>query len=344
MDRLGFLTKHFSLAGKDVLEFGALSSPLIPSGLARLSYIDHLDTEGLRQKYLNDPAVDKEKLVHVSHVWNRGRFSSVIGDEIKYDLLVACHVFEHFPNPIQWLLDAQDVLRPGGAVFLVLPDRRFTFDMMRRDSNLSDWMGWYLHSLSKPSAAMVYDHFANVRNVSAHEAWYRPDYDAPAVMHGHAMALELAMSVLKPDNYVDVHCSVFTPYSFVGLCAALDQVDLFPFRFAAIQPTEPDEMEFAVLLERSDRSGRKQIDNETLQSLARSAGYQGAFGKGGFAAALETNPQIRQSYEDLITDWNREADREFNAGRSLPDLDPVLHHMRPTAGDPRLTRLIGRKR
>lgn len=52
-------------------------------------------------------------------------------DDGEYDFLLSCHSLEHFANPIGALMEWKRVVRPGGVILLVLPDKRYTFDIKR---------------------------------------------------------------------------------------------------------------------------------------------------------------------------------------------------------------------
>lgn len=52
-------------------------------------------------------------------------------EEEKYDFLLASHVLEHCANPLKAMKEWLRVLKPGGIILLVLPDKRFTFDRQR---------------------------------------------------------------------------------------------------------------------------------------------------------------------------------------------------------------------
>ena len=47
------------------------------------------------------------------------------------DYVVASHVVEHVANPAAALVEWRRVTRPGGIIYLVVPDRRMTFDRTR---------------------------------------------------------------------------------------------------------------------------------------------------------------------------------------------------------------------
>jgi SAM-dependent methyltransferase len=52
------------------------------------------------------------------------------------DFVIACHILEHLANPIAMLVEIDRVLKPGGRVVIVLPDRTETFDRSRPPTSL----------------------------------------------------------------------------------------------------------------------------------------------------------------------------------------------------------------
>lgn len=53
-----------------------------------------------------------------------------------YDFVLSSHNLEHFANPVKALREWMRVLRPGGALVLVLPDYRKTFDHERKPTSV----------------------------------------------------------------------------------------------------------------------------------------------------------------------------------------------------------------
>lgn len=49
----------------------------------------------------------------------------------EYDFILSSHNLEHFANPLKAVAEWKRVLKPGGTMLLVLPDRRYTFDQHR---------------------------------------------------------------------------------------------------------------------------------------------------------------------------------------------------------------------
>src|SRR5438034_6557094 len=53
------------------------------------------------------------------------------------DYIACSHLLEHLPNPIAGLDEWYRVLKAGGLLYMVVPDRRFTFDHTRSRTPLS---------------------------------------------------------------------------------------------------------------------------------------------------------------------------------------------------------------
>jgi len=113
------------LAG-DGIEIGALHNPLPLPKAARVRYVDRLPVPELRAHY---PELEQEPLVEVDII-DDGERLETIGDSTQ-DFVVANHFLEHTQDPIGTLLNAYRVLRPGGVLYLAVPDKRHTFDVDR---------------------------------------------------------------------------------------------------------------------------------------------------------------------------------------------------------------------
>lgn len=114
------------LSGEGI-EIGALHQPQdLPPG-TRVRYLDRLDLPSLRQEY---PELDELPLVEVDIVED-GENPLSIPDE-SLDFIVASHMIEHCEDPLGTLVNWLRILRAGGRIFLVVPDRRRTFDRDRK--------------------------------------------------------------------------------------------------------------------------------------------------------------------------------------------------------------------
>jgi len=108
------------------IEIGGLHRPLKIFGGAKVRYVDRLSTEEVRKYY---PNVEGEQQVTVDIV-DDGETLATIADG-SCDFVIANHMLEHTRNPIATLGNFLRVLRPGGVVYMAIPDKRFTFDIKR---------------------------------------------------------------------------------------------------------------------------------------------------------------------------------------------------------------------
>lgn len=216
------------------LEIGALCNPVVPRHLGEIRYVDYADTAFLRKRYANDPAVDVDKIVDVDFIWGREGLEEITGGG-KFDYIVASHVIEHVPDLVTWLKELRSVLKPGGTIRLAVPDRRYTFDILRAESRMSDVLAAFVQKARRPLPAALIDHVLNVAAVDATAAWNGTlETSRIRRQHGVADALNVARDSLENGTYHDVHCWVFTPRSFIELfeqMAALELVDFACDRF-----------------------------------------------------------------------------------------------------------------
>jgi predicted SAM-dependent methyltransferase len=108
------------------IEIGALHNPLDVPSSAHVRYVDHLSVDELRRHY---PELADAPLVDVD-VLDDGQRLSTIADESQ-DFVIANHFLEHCEDPLGALGNMIRVLRPGGVVYLAVPDKRYTFDADR---------------------------------------------------------------------------------------------------------------------------------------------------------------------------------------------------------------------
>jgi SAM-dependent methyltransferase len=115
----------FYLRGRG-LEIGALHNPLRVSSRAKVRYVDRLPVAGLRAQY---PDLRDKMLVGVDVVDNGERLDTI--GAATQDFVIANHFLEHCQDPIRTVESFFRVLRPGGVLYMAVPDKRFTFDKDR---------------------------------------------------------------------------------------------------------------------------------------------------------------------------------------------------------------------
>jgi hypothetical protein len=264
-----------NISGGKGTEIGPLNIPLLSKEEANVLYLDHLDTEGLRKKYptLTDIAEVDRPMVNNS-------IADTLLSDAPLDYLVASQVFEHVPNPIRWLAEISKVLRIGGLLALSLPDRRLTFDFMREESRPSDVIASSFADATIPDVRAVYDNQSLAAYINMHWANQASIYPDDIVAGRGAVApLKAALNHLEitkkahEGEYLDAHCWVFTPPSFLLLMAQLAGDGFVPFRCHQFYPTDPHSTDrgsssFTIILERvTDRSDQVKLRESFLLPL-----------------------------------------------------------------------------
>ena len=236
------------LSGLRGLEIGPLNAPLVYADESHVSYIDHASTDELKAKYSQDANVDTEAIVDVDYVWS-GSLVETVGGQSPFDYIVASHVIEHVPNALGWLEELETVLTPGGVIYLVIPDRRFTFDLDRRESSFAQMLTARLRGLTRPDAGQVIDAVLNSREVDMLEAWRSglPGCGLP-LPRPLQEVLNLATVAESGERYVDVHCWVFTPESFAGIMRQAVELGITTLGCLELRDTEEGEFEFYATL------------------------------------------------------------------------------------------------
>lgn len=112
------------------IEIGALDWPLaVPHGV-RVRYVDHAADAQLRATYATELSMFGRDLV-IPDVVDEAETLHTFADA-SLDFVIANHVLEHAEDALAALESFTRVVRPGGVVFLTLPDARHTFDAPRR--------------------------------------------------------------------------------------------------------------------------------------------------------------------------------------------------------------------
>lgn len=241
--RLARLTHDIRLPEARGLEFGPAANPTaLPDGL-RVAYVDHaLDAQAAL------PGA-----VPIDHAWaGSGPLDAVLGHS-DFDFAIAAQVAQFVPNLLGWFRGIHAILRPGGVLNLSLPDRRFMFDVLRTDSSVAELVEADLLAYTRPSPRQIFAHTYEARALEPGQIWAGADpAQAPRLCGEVALALAQAQATqaLKTERYVDCHCWVFTPASFLEAMTCATRLGLFPFVLNQVSGTDPSGFEFYVSMRR----------------------------------------------------------------------------------------------
>ncbi len=221
-------------------EIGPLNIPLVSKHQANVLYVDHLDTENLRQKYAS-----VDGIVDIDRPMVNDNLADTLRNDGPLDYVVGSQVLEHVANPIRWLREVAEILKPSGQLAVSVPDRRLTFDFLRYTSRPADMVSAYLQDTVTPDVRSVYDHHSQASYVNM--SWATPLSMIPDdIVSGRGAVspklatdkhLALTQQALRGE-YLDVHAWVFTPSSFLITMAQLAADGFLDFRCSQFYPTD----------------------------------------------------------------------------------------------------------
>ena len=243
MDRYEVLTAPLKLSGTG-LEIAPYFYPLLDKARHDVRYVDCIDNDTIAKKAAENPGAIGREVPRIDWVWTPGKpLRSCIPADIVFDYCVATHVMEHVPDTIGWLNQILEVMRDHAVLALALPDRRHTMDFYRRETTLGDVVGNWIHAPSRPTSAQIVD-FLSQSFYDTREDGRRFDLSQPfAAAPRHYtddQALEFAANSHRQGNYLDVHCTVWTPTSFVDVMSRVVGMGLMNVEISKPAQRDPE--------------------------------------------------------------------------------------------------------
>lgn len=198
-----------SLTG-DVLEIGPGVRPYPTAPGARVSYADR-SVEGGRR--LNWPELrDAPGGPNADFDVDLDRDGLRTLSDASRDAVVASHVIEHLANPVAALVEFQRVLRPGGRLVLIVPDREHTFDWVRAPTPFAHLWDEYRRGTVEVSEAHITEFCRSI--------YMQSPVHPPQVRAWHdPKALDAGLLALHRRRSIHVHC--WSPEEFASLLVNL---------------------------------------------------------------------------------------------------------------------------
>lgn len=249
MRREKLMTGLDDLRGLSAVEIGPLDKPILTKDEIAVRYVDYTDTQTLKNHYASFPDHDADKIVEVDAIWGEKTLSEALGEDSNVDFVLASHVIEHVPDIITWLDEIGSIIKQNGTIHLAIPDRRYCFDIRRKNSTVSDVIYSYMVRARKPLPHQVLDFGLNFYSIDCAEAWggkfHLPEIiDNEQVAHG----MLVAQSIIESNEYFDIHCWTFTPLSFARLMQQLTASGLVKLFCKHWHDTAVNELEFFVVM------------------------------------------------------------------------------------------------
>lgn len=191
------------------VEIGALNAPLDVPGDVEVRYVDRVPIEVLRRQYVE---LADQALVPVSVIGDAHDLSALADDSV--DFVIANHLLEHLEDPVRGLCEMLRVIRPGGILYMALPDPRVTFDVDRDLTSVEHVIDEFRNGTHRTRQA----HFEEwVAKAERHVEWMQE----AGVDTGPARVRELM------DMDYSIHFHVWRPDTFLEfIVAAAHEADL----------------------------------------------------------------------------------------------------------------------
>ena len=159
----------------------------------------------------------------------------------SFDYVVSSHNFEHLSNPIKFLQGCSKILKPGGMVSMAVPDHRTCFDFFRPLTMLTDWLAAYIEDRERPTPFQNFHHAAyfasyddGIRRDTSFFRFSPVEHVAGPPNLQDVFQDLMGRVTRKTEEYVDAHCSAFTPASIELLLLDCEYLGLLPFKVIEI--------------------------------------------------------------------------------------------------------------
>ncbi len=235
MSRRDEILKH---AAKDArgIELGPYFSPLAAKrdGYNCL-YLDVFDTETIKRRAAADPFLTPEQAAQVEPIDLVGDAMRIdelcrdAGETEPFDYIISANNFEHLPNPIGFLQACGRVLKTGGVLSIVVPDKSGCLDFYRPRTSLTAWIEAFFEDRKRPTHAQIFEQVSMIARGAGEEASAASFSFVAERNLREAFDDWTRKRVENDETYFDVHCSAFTPNSFRLLLTDAYFLGLSPF-------------------------------------------------------------------------------------------------------------------
>jgi len=144
-----------------------------------------------------------------------------------YDFLLSSHMLEHTANPVRALRAWHRVLRPSGALILLLPDKNWTFDHRRPVTTIEHLIHDFETETQEDDRTHM-EEILELHDLSRNAPVTRADLERQArhnfeirTLHHHVFDTGLVRQMLEYSGFAVQKLSEEFPYHLVALATAL---------------------------------------------------------------------------------------------------------------------------
>lgn len=217
------------------IELSPGAVPVIDKDSFNVIYVDKFD-HSVSDTYLDGTPVRIDVLLGEKLI-------DEVLEHDAYSYLFSSHVIEYIPDFIQFFKSAANVLMDSARLIMYVPDKRYTFDVLRSESTIDQIEEAHRQGLRHPSRDMAMDVYTRSDfTATAMDIWEGRYSGSPShkLEDAEKIVRDLAL------DSADMHCFAFTPESFRGLIKHVIAKHVPVFEIIQITDTPYGQNEFLV--------------------------------------------------------------------------------------------------
>jgi len=239
-----------------ILEIGPLNRPIVKKAeFPNCFYSDIRSTEQVKMLYSGNDYlettgihVDVDTIVDIDYVLDESYDKTFAGME-KFDYVVASHVMEHMEDIIGFFQDIASVLKPGGKLCIIYPDKRYCFDHFRESASFRDAYDVYRRG-QQETARMVLDFYNTAINENNPTVfWQAKDMHLVMPHNDTDKSIAAYERTIAGEKQGDVHFWPFTDAGFIKFLYDCTRAKLLPFSCVEFHPAQENSQQFLVALQ-----------------------------------------------------------------------------------------------
>ena len=256
----------------EVLEIHPYHSPIANHLDSNVYSVDICSQEQLIETAMKDPTINNNAIKHIPKTTfllsekNNFSITKCITDK-KFDVILSSHNVDRCPNLIKYLNDYSSILNDNGCLVAFIPDCRFEFNSLRKETSLSDILSDFYNENTKPTFKQIIDcnilrcsNDAVVHWKNHYKVLYNRNIESLKKIDGHVNDKYNTTTMSKQDidklyllsktTYVDTHNYTFNSKSFKQFIKTLYNLKYINFNVHKMYHTLKDSNEFCVILKK----------------------------------------------------------------------------------------------
>lgn len=218
-----------NLCRGDCVEIGALSAPAYFPHATSVLYADVVSAEEAKRSLekIGYLGYHQRPFVAVDVIFDKQKPPLISLASDSKDCIFSSHSLEHSPNPIAALSDYLRVLKHGGIVYSIIPNKKYTYDRFRLPTKINkliekfkrnDWsytLDEYRDVFVNTDTHVVYDNSteedierAFEENNGHHHIYVYEEKNTLELIHFLAIKTGCELTYFDSSNHHDIHFAI----------------------------------------------------------------------------------------------------------------------------------------